>query len=117
MPVESSTLTQRIRTIVVYLPSRVRPTTKLEIAQLIIKRKPCNVYLASAFENAWGNVEATPVVGHHHVRLECPVKFLVRADSMMNGLVGYRGGGRRMCLELVYHFCVGQLCKQRHKSP
>jgi hypothetical protein len=63
----------------VYLPTAVRPTTKLEIASLIIKRKPCNVYLACALKDAWRDVKAAPVVSDDHVCLKRAVELLVRA--------------------------------------
>ena len=62
-----------------YLPPAVSPTPEFEIAFLIIKRKPCNVYLARALKDAWRDIEAAPVMGDHHVRLEGSVELLVRA--------------------------------------
>ncbi len=69
-----------------YLPSAVSPTTELEIALLIVKRKPCNVYLAGALKDAWRDIEAAALAVDHHVGLERAVKLLVRA-------VGGGGGG------------------------
>lgn len=43
---------------VVYLASVIRPATKLHVTVLVIKREPCNVYLACALEDAGWYVEA-----------------------------------------------------------
>ena len=76
-----------------YLPSAVRPTTELEIALLIVKRKPCNVYLAGALKDAWRDIEAAPLAVDDNVRLEGAVEFLVRAVvGWGSGGVGLRGG-------------------------
>ncbi len=64
-----------------YLPSAVRPTTELEIALLIVKREPCNVYLAGALKDAWRYIEAAALAADHHVGLEGAVELLVRADG------------------------------------
>ena len=63
----------------IYLPATVCPATKLEIAFLIIKRKPCNVYLAGALKDAWRDIETVALVGHHHVGLEGAIELLVGA--------------------------------------
>lgn len=44
---------------------------------LVIERKPGDVYLACALENARGYVQATAVVSDHHVCLVRPIKTLV----------------------------------------
>ena len=76
-----------------YLPSAVRPTTELEIALLIVKRKPCNVYLAGALKDAWRDIEAAPLAVDDNVRLEGAVEFLVRAVvGWGSGWLGLRGG-------------------------
>jgi len=62
-----------------YLPSVVGPATELEVTLLVVKRKPCNVYLARALKDAWRDVQAVAGVRHHHVRLERAVETLVRA--------------------------------------
>ena len=62
-----------------YLPSVVGPATELEFAFLIIKREPCNVYLARALKDARRDVEAAPSLVHHHVRLERAVELFVGA--------------------------------------
>ena len=64
-----------------YLPSTVGPATELEITLLIVKRKPCNVYLARALKDAWRDVKGAAVVGHDHVGLESPVELLVGAGD------------------------------------
>lgn len=62
-----------------YLPTAVRPATKFEITLLVVKREPCNVYLAGALKDAWRDVEAAAVARDHHVRLVGPVELLVGA--------------------------------------
>ena len=62
-----------------YLPSVVGPATELEFAFLIIKREPCNVYLARALKDARRDVEAAPSLIDHHVRLERAVELFVGA--------------------------------------
>ena len=64
---------------IIYLPSVVGPATELEFAFLIIKREPCNVYLARALKDARRYVEAAPSLIHHHVRLERAVELFVGA--------------------------------------
>jgi hypothetical protein len=44
-----------------YLPTIVGPATELEITFLIVKGKPCNINLASAFKDAWWNIQTTPI--------------------------------------------------------
>ena len=73
---------------IIYLPSVVGPATELEFAFLIIKREPCNVYLARALKDARRYVEAAPSLIHHHVRLE-------RAVELFVGAAGVRGRGAR----------------------
>ena len=92
----------------VYLPSVVGPATELEFASLIIKREPCNVYLARALKDARRDVEAAPVLVHHHVRLERAVELFVGAAVVqwqVDGVVvgrkscssGSGGGGGEGC--------------------
>ena len=64
---------------IIYLPSVVGPATELEFAFLIIKREPCNIYLARALKDARRYVEAAPSLIHHHVRLERAVELFVGA--------------------------------------
>ena len=64
-----------------YLPSVVGPATELEFAFLIIKREPCNVYLARALKDARRYVEAGALRGHHHVRLKGAVELFVGAAA------------------------------------
>ena len=84
-----------------YLPTAVRPATEFEIAFLVIKRKPCNVYLARALKDAWRDVEAAPVMGDYHIGLEGAVELLVRAGTQQQQQrqrkqqqVLFCGGGR-----------------------
>jgi hypothetical protein len=62
-----------------YLPTAVSPATEFKITSLIIKRKPCNVYLACAFKDAWRDIETATVVGDDDVSLERSVEFFVGA--------------------------------------
>lgn len=64
-----------------YLPSAVGPATELEFAFLIIKREPCNVYLARALKDARRNVEAAALRVHDHVCLKSAVKLFVGAED------------------------------------
>ena len=63
-----------------HLPTRVGPGSKLEVALLVVKGEPGDVDLAGRLEETGGDVEATAVTAHNHIRLVSPIKFLVRAD-------------------------------------
>ena len=62
-----------------YLPTAVCPATKLKITSLIVKRKPCNVYLACALKDARRDVKTATVVSDDDVGLEGSIEFLIRA--------------------------------------
>ena len=62
-----------------HLPARVGPGSKLEVALLVVKGEPGDVNLARRLEKAGGDVEATAVTAHDHIRLVSPVELLVRA--------------------------------------
>ena len=80
MVLKSTTLTlPKLFCLDFYLPSVVGPATELEFAFLIIKREPCNVYLARALKDARRDVEAAPSLIDHHVRLERAVELFVGA--------------------------------------
>lgn len=63
---------------------------------LVIERKPGDVYLACALENARGYVQATAVVSDHHVGLVRPIKTLVSTrKSLTFNLITYHNNDRR----------------------
>ncbi len=70
-----------------YLPSAVSPTTELEVALLVVKREPCNVYLAGALKDAWRDIEAAAFAVDDYVRLEGAVKLLIRAVVVVVNVV------------------------------
>ena len=57
----------------------VRPRAELHFAQLVVERKPRDVDLARAEEQAWRHPETVARRRHHHVRRERAVNVLVGA--------------------------------------
>lgn len=62
-----------------YLKAVVGPGTEFHLAALIVKRKPGNVYLASALEYTGRHVQAGPIVLYDDVRRVSAVETLVGA--------------------------------------
>lgn len=60
-----------------HLKAVVRPGTEFHLAALIVKRKPGNVYLASALEYTGRHVQAGPIVLYDDVRRISAIEALV----------------------------------------
>ena len=63
------------------LPSGVGPWAKLEVALLVIKRKPCDVNLTGGLEDTRRDKETAAFAAHHHVCGVRPVKLLVGTEN------------------------------------
>ena len=64
-----------------HLPPWVGPGAKLEVALLVIKGKPGDVYLAGWFENTRGDEQTTTITGNYYICLERAVKLLICAEN------------------------------------
>ena len=69
------------------LPSGVGPWAELEVALLVVKRKPCDVNLTGGLEDTRRDKETAAFAAHHHVCRVRPVKlFIGPENTIMNVL-------------------------------
>ena len=62
----------------IHLESVIRPAAKLHVAVLVVEGEPGDVDLARGHEDAWRDVGAEALVGHHHICRVRPIKGLTR---------------------------------------
>ena len=60
-----------------YLPAVVRPGAELQLALLIVERKPRDVDLAGGLEDAGRHIQATAVTSHYDIGVVCAVELFV----------------------------------------
>ena len=74
----SHCLTKKIPHVKLFnLKSVICPAAELHIAHLVIKREPCDVYLAGRLEYSWWDVGARSTVCYNNIGWKSTIKLLI----------------------------------------
>ena len=66
---------------ITHIEAVISPAAEFDVAVLVIKGEPGDVYLAGGLKDAGRDVGARPVARHHHVCRVGPVKSLARTGG------------------------------------